>query len=64
MILDFGNNLLSEHVRCLLCPDNLLWSKKTCSTMRFCAKVFSNQGMDLTVAVAQQIKRFIAAGKV
>ena len=24
----------------------------------------SNQGMDLTVAVAQQIKRFCAAGKV
>ena len=64
MVLNLENNLLSKHVPCLLCPDSLLELEESCKTKRFGAKVISNKGMDLTVAVGFQIKRFIAAGKV
>ena len=42
------NNLLNEHVRCLLCPDNLQELEEYCSMKRFGAKMVSNQGMDPT----------------
>ena len=48
MNLNLGINLLIGHVRCLLCPDNLLVSEKTCLAKRFGAKVTSNQGMEPT----------------
>ena len=42
------------HVRCLLCPDNLLELGESCNTKRFGAKMIPNQGIDLTVADAIQ----------
>ena len=48
MNLNFGINLLSGDVRCLLCPDNLLEFEESCLAEMFGAKVTSNQGMEPT----------------
>ena len=58
MILNLENNLLrnTRSAPALV--------EESCLANTFGAKVFSNQGIDLTVAAAQQFKRFIAAGKV